>query len=184
MQINDLERELRDLVRHLAPSLLEIPGCGVLSAAVIVGETAGVHRFRDKVAFARFAGTAPFRSGLDPARASRLPFEYQHAGTSTGRTFGDQWLLGCSATGVRARLCGSVLSEAVEEQALGRSGRGLWSGPERSSSCGDPVSGTDFLSARSTTCTLMTNVTAHAEQSWHAEPPRSLDHGIFRRHRA
>lgn len=58
-QINDLERELRDLVRDLAPSLLEIPGCGVLSAAVIIGETAGVHRFRNKDAYARFTGTAP-----------------------------------------------------------------------------------------------------------------------------
>jgi transposase len=58
-QINALEKELRDLVRALAPSLLEIPGCGVLSAAVIVGETAGVHRFRDKDAYARFTGTAP-----------------------------------------------------------------------------------------------------------------------------
>lgn len=58
-QINALEKELRGLVRLLAPSLLEIPGCGVLSAAVIVGETAGVHRFRDKDAYARFTGTAP-----------------------------------------------------------------------------------------------------------------------------
>lgn len=58
-QINDLEKELRGLVRTLAPSLLEVPGCGVLSAAVILGETAGVHRFRDKDAFARFTGTAP-----------------------------------------------------------------------------------------------------------------------------
>lgn len=58
-QINALEKELRMLVRRLAPSLLEIPGCGVLSAAVIVGETAGVHRFRNKDAYARFTGTAP-----------------------------------------------------------------------------------------------------------------------------
>lgn len=58
-QISSLERELRDLVRVLAPALLEVPGCGVLSAAVILGETAGVHRFRDKDAFARFTGTAP-----------------------------------------------------------------------------------------------------------------------------
>lgn len=58
-QINALEKELRGLVRVLAPSLLEIPGCGVLSAVVIVGETAGVHRFRDKDAYARFTGTAP-----------------------------------------------------------------------------------------------------------------------------
>jgi len=48
-----------DLVRLLAPSQLEIPGCGVLWAAVIVGETAGVHRFCDKDAYARLTGTAP-----------------------------------------------------------------------------------------------------------------------------
>jgi transposase len=58
-QINALEGELRGLVREIAPSLLEVPGCGVLSAAVIIGETAGVHRFRNKDAFARFTGTAP-----------------------------------------------------------------------------------------------------------------------------
>ncbi|WP_367922144.1 IS110 family transposase, partial [Nocardioides ginsengisoli] len=58
-QINALEKELRGLVQTLAPSLLEVPGCGVLSAAVILGETAGVHRFRNKDAFARFTGTAP-----------------------------------------------------------------------------------------------------------------------------
>jgi len=58
-QIAALEKELLVLVRALAPSLLAIPGCGVLSAAVIVGETAGVHRFRNKDAFARFTGTAP-----------------------------------------------------------------------------------------------------------------------------
>src|SRR3954454_13929873 len=58
-QINSLERELQQLVRTLAPALLQVPGCGVLSAAVILGETAGVHRFRNKDAFARFTGTAP-----------------------------------------------------------------------------------------------------------------------------
>ncbi|HET6297935.1 MAG TPA: IS110 family transposase [Kribbella sp.] len=58
-QINALEAELRRLVQAIAPALLAIPGCGVLTAAVIIGETAGVHRFRDKDAFARFTGTAP-----------------------------------------------------------------------------------------------------------------------------
>ncbi|MGW7674187.1 hypothetical protein ACWGJX_45180 [Streptomyces sp. NPDC054775] len=41
-RINELDRKLRDLVRELAPGLLGIPGCGVLSAAAILGETAGV----------------------------------------------------------------------------------------------------------------------------------------------
>jgi transposase len=58
-QINALEREQRDPVRELAPSLLALPGCGVLGAAVILGETAGVHRFRSRDAYARFTGTAP-----------------------------------------------------------------------------------------------------------------------------
>ncbi|WP_433206466.1 transposase [Nocardia sp. CA-107356] len=46
-------------MRILAPSLLAVPGCGVLSAAVILGETAGAQRFRSKDAHARFTGTAP-----------------------------------------------------------------------------------------------------------------------------
>lgn len=56
---NELEAEIARLVRRLAPSLLALPGCGVLSAAKIVGETAGVSRFRSKAAFARWNGTAP-----------------------------------------------------------------------------------------------------------------------------
>lgn len=58
-QIKTLDAELRVLVTRLGPSLLAVPGCGVLSAAVIIGETAGVHRFRNKDAFARFTDTAP-----------------------------------------------------------------------------------------------------------------------------
>jgi transposase len=57
--IRALEREIEALVRTLAPTLLELPGCGPLSAAKIVGETAGISRFRSKEAFARHDGTAP-----------------------------------------------------------------------------------------------------------------------------
>lgn len=58
-QITALERELRDRVRLLAPTLLQLPGCGVLSAAVLIGETADVRRFHSADAYARFTGTAP-----------------------------------------------------------------------------------------------------------------------------
>ena len=34
-----LAREIEDLVRPLAPSLLELPGCGPLTAAKLLGET-------------------------------------------------------------------------------------------------------------------------------------------------
>ncbi|MGW3615420.1 IS110 family transposase [Micromonospora sp. NPDC005163] len=59
VQINALERELRDLVEDLGPTLLGIPGLGVLGAAMILGETAGAARFKSKHAYARFNGTAP-----------------------------------------------------------------------------------------------------------------------------
>jgi transposase len=58
-EINAVEAELRPLVRRLAPRLLAVPGCGVLGAAMILGETAGAGRFRSKDAYARFTGTAP-----------------------------------------------------------------------------------------------------------------------------
>jgi transposase len=47
------------LARQLAPSLLAVPGVAELTAAKIVGETAGVHRFKSKDACARHNGTAP-----------------------------------------------------------------------------------------------------------------------------
>jgi transposase len=59
VRINQLESQLRKLVQAMAPQLPAIPGCGVLGAATIIGETAGVARFRSKAAFARFTGTAP-----------------------------------------------------------------------------------------------------------------------------
>jgi transposase len=46
-------------VRPLAPCLLELVGCGPLTAAKLLGETAGIGRFRSRAAFARHNGTAP-----------------------------------------------------------------------------------------------------------------------------
>jgi transposase len=59
VRANDLEREIAALVRRLGPTLLELPGCGALSAAKIIGETADAGRFRSRAAFARWNGTAP-----------------------------------------------------------------------------------------------------------------------------
>ena len=55
----ELEAQIKALVVEVAPSLLAVPGCGALTAAKLVGETAGVARFRSKAAFARWNGTAP-----------------------------------------------------------------------------------------------------------------------------
>jgi transposase len=58
--ISDLTRRIERLTAQLAPSaLLELPGCGALTAAKILAETAGAARFRSEACFAMNAGVAP-----------------------------------------------------------------------------------------------------------------------------
>lgn len=57
--INALAKRIGDRVRAVAPALLALPGCGELTAAKLVGEAAGVNRFKSEAAFARHAGVAP-----------------------------------------------------------------------------------------------------------------------------
>jgi transposase len=59
VKINQLEQRLVTVTAQAAPSLLAMPGAGVLTAAKIVGESAGVARFKSEAAFARHAGIAP-----------------------------------------------------------------------------------------------------------------------------
>lgn len=57
--INTLAKRIGERVRAIAPALLAMPGCGELTAAKIIGETAGVTRFKSEAAFARHSGVAP-----------------------------------------------------------------------------------------------------------------------------
>jgi transposase len=57
--INALAKRIGERVRVVAPVLLAMPGCGELTAAKIVGEVAGVTRFKSEAAFARHSGVAP-----------------------------------------------------------------------------------------------------------------------------
>jgi transposase len=57
--INALAKRVGERIRQVAPSLLALPGCGELTAAKLVGEAAGVTRFKSKAAFARHSGVAP-----------------------------------------------------------------------------------------------------------------------------
>lgn len=72
IRINALERELRDLVRQQAPQLLDLPGCGVLTAAKILGETANPARFRSEACFAMHAGVAPIPASSGRTNRHRL----------------------------------------------------------------------------------------------------------------
>jgi transposase len=58
-QITTLERELRDLVKAHRPVLLAEIGCGPMTAAILIGRTAGAQRFKTDASFARQAGVAP-----------------------------------------------------------------------------------------------------------------------------
>jgi transposase len=58
-RINTLHKRIAELATQVAPTLLAIPGVGVLTAAKLVGESAGITRFKSEAAFARHAGIAP-----------------------------------------------------------------------------------------------------------------------------
>lgn len=59
VRINQLRQRIAQLVAVLAPNLLELDGCGSLTAAKILGETADVTRFGSRGAYAMNNGTAP-----------------------------------------------------------------------------------------------------------------------------
>lgn len=58
-RIKEFDKRLRALVRREVPTLLGLPGCGELSAAKLLGESAGITRFTTEAQFARHAGIAP-----------------------------------------------------------------------------------------------------------------------------
>jgi transposase len=69
---NALEREIAMLVADYAPQLLELKGCGVLIAGKLIGETAGIGRFRHEAQLARLAGVAPVDASSGQQRRHRL----------------------------------------------------------------------------------------------------------------
>jgi len=58
-RVRGLEREIEALVRAYCPELLEIRGCGALTAAKLIAEVAGADRFSSDAKLARIAGVAP-----------------------------------------------------------------------------------------------------------------------------
>jgi transposase len=70
--IDALERELAPLVVELAPRLVAEQGCGVLTAAKLIGEVAGVERFATDAKLARTAGSAPIPASSGRTDRHRL----------------------------------------------------------------------------------------------------------------
>ncbi len=78
--ITQLYEQLAELVKQVAPQLLAEPGLGVLIAAKLIGEIAGIDRFTNDAQLARISGCAPIpvssgrtdRHRLDPGGNRQL----------------------------------------------------------------------------------------------------------------
>jgi transposase len=70
--IDALQRDLSRLVAALAPQLLDERGCGVLIAAKLIGEIAGIQRFASDAKLARIAGSAPIPASSGRTTRHRL----------------------------------------------------------------------------------------------------------------
>ena len=78
-RIREIIREERELFSELTalidahcPQLLAQPGCGPVTAAIIIGHTAGARRFPTDGHFARHAGTAPIPASSGKTVRHRL----------------------------------------------------------------------------------------------------------------
>ena len=68
--INTMEKRIAACAGMHAKNLLAVPGCGDLTAAKVIAETANVTRFKSEAAFARYIGVAPLphSSGVTDGR--------------------------------------------------------------------------------------------------------------------
>jgi transposase len=70
--IAELERELQTRTQSIAPQLLELAGCGALSAAKLLCEIGPIERFGSDAQLARHAGVAPLEASSGQHRRHRL----------------------------------------------------------------------------------------------------------------
>jgi transposase len=68
----ELQAEIRERVVAYAPELLELPGCGELTAAKLIAEVAGARRFRSDAQLARHCGCAPLEASSGNRRRHRF----------------------------------------------------------------------------------------------------------------
>jgi transposase len=68
----ELHTELTALINAHCPQLLAEHGCGTVTAAIIIGHTAGAQRFPTDACFARHAGTAPIPASSGNTKRHRL----------------------------------------------------------------------------------------------------------------
>jgi transposase len=70
--IIELDRELEQRAAQTAPALLELPGCGPLTAAKLLAEIGPIDRFDSDAQLARHSGAAPLEASSGRVRRHRL----------------------------------------------------------------------------------------------------------------
>jgi len=70
--ISELDRELEQRTAETAPALLELPGCGALTAAKLLAEIGPIGRFQSDAQLARHSGVAPLEASSGRIQRHRL----------------------------------------------------------------------------------------------------------------
>jgi transposase len=70
--IAELDQELEQRTQEMAPALLELPGCGAVTAAKLLAEIGPVERFKSDAQLARHSGVAPLEASSGRIQRHRL----------------------------------------------------------------------------------------------------------------
>ena len=70
--IEQLDQELEQRAVAVAPALLELPGCGVVTAAKLLAEIGPISRFKSDAQLARHSGVAPLEASSGKSQRHRL----------------------------------------------------------------------------------------------------------------
>jgi transposase len=70
--IGELDQELEQRATETAPALLELPGCGAVTAAKLLAEIGPIDRFRSDAQLARHGGVAPLEASSGRVQRHRL----------------------------------------------------------------------------------------------------------------
>jgi transposase len=73
--ILELERELEQRTVQTAPALLELPGCGAVTAAKLLAEIGPIDRFKSDAQLARHGGVAPSKRAQAGSNATASTVE-------------------------------------------------------------------------------------------------------------
>jgi transposase len=71
-QISELDQDLERCTTVVAPTLLELPGCGAVTAAKLLAEIGPISRFKTDAQLARHSGVAPLEASSGKSQRHRL----------------------------------------------------------------------------------------------------------------